>query len=219
MFTGLIEELGTVRRVQRNPEGRLFFIQAKKVLNQLAIGDSVAIDGTCLTVVSIGNDGFSAQAVQETIERSTLKYFMTGTIVNLERAMSADGRFGGHFVQGHVDGIGVISSVSKSGEAGTISVELNSELIKYVVGKGSIAINGISLTVASIAGHLITVAVIPVTMRDTNLHLKQKGDYVNIEVDLLAKYIERFMDGYSSHNEGIIGKIKRWGYDKKQEQL
>jgi len=215
MFTGLIEELGIIRRVSANPEGRLFDIKAKKVLEQLAIGDSIAIDGTCLSIVSIQKDGFTAQAVQETIKRSTLKYFRIGIKVNLERAMPADGRFDGHFVQGHVDGVGMISSISVSGKAATIAIDLPNDLMRYIIVKGSIAINGISLTVAAKSGNRISVSVIPLTRQSTNLHLEKDGNYVNIEVDMMAKYVEQFVSGKSDENTILVEKIKSWGYKDK----
>ena len=215
MFTGLIEELGTVRRISTNPEGRVFEITAKKVLEQLAIGDSIAIDGTCLSVISLKNDGFTAQAVQETIARSTLNYFRNGIKVNLERAMPAVGRFGGHFVQGHVDGIAVISNIVNSGRAAVITIDLPVGLTRYVVVKGSIAINGISLTVAEKSGNLVSVSVIPLTLHDTNLSLKRKGDFVNIEVDMMAKYVEQFVSGNSDGDTNLVEKIRNWGYKNK----
>ncbi|MBN2600864.1 MAG: riboflavin synthase, partial [Candidatus Marinimicrobia bacterium] len=197
MFTGLIEELGTVRRVSINSEGCLFEISAEKVLERLAIGDSIAIDGTCLSVVSFKNDSFTAQAVQETINRSTLKHFRVGTKVNLERAMPADGHFGGHFVQGHVDGIAAISRMIKNGRAAIITIDLPAELMRYIILKGSVAIDGISLTVAEKFGNRISVSVIPLTLKDTSLSLKKSGDLVNIEVDMMAKYVENIITGNS----------------------
>ena len=215
MFTGLIEELGTIRRISINPEGRVFEITAKKVLEHLAIGDSIAIDGTCLSVVSLKNDGFTAQAVQETINRTTLRHFRIGTKVNLERSMPANGRFGGHFVQGHVDGIAVISSIINSGRAAVITVDLPVGLMRYVVVKGSIAIDGISLTVAEKSGNLVSVSVIPLTLHDTNLSLKKNGDFVNIEVDMMAKYVEQFVTGNSDGDTSLVEKIRSWGYKSK----
>jgi len=215
MFTGLIEEIGAVRRVSANSEGRLFEIKAEKVLERLAIGDSVAVDGVCLTVVDIKKGAFTAQAVQETVNRTTLQYFRTGTEVNLERAMPADGRFGGHFVQGHVDGIGVISSVSGSGQAAIITIDLPADLMRYIIFKGSVAINGISLTAAAKSGNRISVAVIPLTMQATNLHGKKKGDYVNVEVDMMAKYVEQFISGSSDDGTGLVDRIRNWGYKNK----
>lgn len=215
MFTGLIEETGTIRRITENPEGRLFEISAQKVLPGLNMGDSVAVDGVCLSVVNTGKDSFVAQAVQETIHKTTLRFFRTGTRVNLERAMAANGRFGGHFVQGHVDGIGTIHSVSMQGQAATYTFLVPESLLRYIVDKGSVTINGISLTVSEKSGHHVSVAVIPLTLKETNLSEKKKGDYVNIEVDILAKYVERHLSGESENDSGLTDKIQRWGYKHK----
>ncbi|MBL7066759.1 MAG: riboflavin synthase [Candidatus Marinimicrobia bacterium] len=217
MFTGLIEEIGKVERIQSNPEGKLFEILSTKVTEDLHIGDSVAVDGICLSVVSMMNDRFTAQAVDETLSRTTLVYFKSGVQVNLERAMSANGRFGGHFVQGHVDGVGSISSIVKTGESATITIQVPDELKQYIVPKGSIAINGISLTVASIIANQITVAIIPLTFRDTNLKTIRMGDLVNIEVDLLAKYIEQFVTRKSSVKPITEDTINSWGYGSKKK--
>ncbi|MBU4445060.1 riboflavin synthase [bacterium] len=217
MFTGLIEEIGKISRVTSNPEGKLFEISSKKVTEDLHIGDSVAVDGACLSVVSVMNDRFTAQAVDETLSKTTLVYFKSGVQVNLERAMPANGRFGGHFVQGHVDGVGSIRSIVKTGKSATITIQVPDELKQYIVPKGSIAINGISLTVASIIANQITVAVIPLTFRDTNLKTIRMGDLVNIEVDLLAKYIEQFVTGKSSVKPITEDMINSWGYGSKKK--
>jgi riboflavin synthase len=217
MFTGLIEEVGKISRVTSNPEGKLFEILSTKVIVDLHVGDSVTVDGACLSVVSVMNDHFTAQAVDETLSKTILLYFKSGIQVNLERAMSANGRFGGHFVQGHVDGVGSISSIVKTGESATITIQIPDELKQYIVPKGSIAINGISLTVASIIANQIAVAVIPLTFRDTNLKTKRMGDLVNIEVDLLAKYIEQFVTGKSSVKPITEDTINSWGYGSKKK--
>ena len=213
MFTGLIEELGTVQSVHQIPEGKNFVIAAKKVLKRISEGESIAIDGTCLTVVSYSDNTFIAQAVGETLIRSTLKDFKSGTVVNLERAMAADGRFGGHFVQGHVDGIGMITDIRNTGNAAQFTIDVPVTLSRYVVHKGSIAINGISLTVAEKSANRIMIAIIPATLKETNLHLKKVHDYVNIEVDMLAKYIEQFVSNPDIKKEAITkDTLKKWGY-------
>jgi riboflavin synthase len=214
MFTGLIEEMGTIRRIRDNLEGKRFEIGAKKVLTGLETGDSIAVDGTCLSVVSISNDSFTTQAVRETINRTTLRFFKAGTTVNLERAMAANSRFDGHFVQGHVDGIAMVSSIEKRGESAVITLEVPPRLDRYIAEKGSIAINGISLTVAEQSGSHISVSVIPLTLQDTTLSSKKRGDYVNIEVDILAKYVERQVSGTVDHDVRLVEKIRRWGYKK-----
>ncbi len=215
MFTGLVEELGTIRRVSTSLEGKNFEIAAQKVLDQIAVGDSIAIDGVCLTVVSFGKSGFTAQAVQETLTISTLKYFKSGTIVNLERAMAANGRFGGHFVQGHVDGVGKITDIRNTGKAALVSVEIPPDLSRYVIHKGSIAVNGISLTVAEKSSNRIMISVIPTTFENTNLCKRNVHDYVNVEVDMLAKYIEQFVANPAVSGGSISeDTIKKWGYGK-----
>ncbi len=212
MFTGLIEEVGTVRRVMNNPEGRLLEITAQKVLEGLEIGDSVAVDGACLSVVSTGRDRFRVQAVQETIRKTTLRLFQTGTRVNLERAMAANSRFGGHFVQGHVDGIAPVTSVVTKGGSAVFTFEIPETLQRYVTVKGSVTINGISLTVAELSGRNFSVAVIPLTMKETTLGLKKAGDFINIEVDILAKYVERQLSGRDKLETDLEDKIRQWGY-------
>lgn len=212
MFTGIIEEIGKVERIQSNPEGKLFEISSKKVIEDLHIGDSVSVDGVCLSVVFLGGNRFTAQAVLETLERSTLKYFKAGTMVNLERAISANGRFGGHFVQGHVDGIGRLTNIQHTGKSAVISIQTPGELSRYIVPKGSLALNGISLTVAGIDGNSITVSVIPISLTDTNLSRKKVGDYLNIEVDILAKYIEKLVTNKGSDESINEDRIKQWGY-------
>ncbi|HCK98592.1 MAG TPA: riboflavin synthase [Candidatus Marinimicrobia bacterium] len=214
MFTGLIEEIGKVERIQSNPEGKLFEISSKKVIEDLHIGDSISVDGVCLSVVYLGSNRFSAQAVLETLERSTLKYFKAGTMVNLERALTANGRFGGHFVQGHVDGIGRLMNIQHTGKSAVISIQVPGELSRYIVPKGSLALNGISLTVAGIVGNSITVSVIPISLTGTNLSRKKVGDYLNIEVDILAKYIEKIVTNRGSNVSINEDRIKQWGYGK-----
>jgi riboflavin synthase len=217
MFTGLIEEVGKISRVTSNPEGKVFEISSIKVIDDLHIGDSVTVDGACLSVVSVMSDRFIAQAVHETLSKTTLVYFRSGVQVNLELAMSANGRFGGHFVQGHVDGVGSISSIVITGESATITIQVPDELKQYIVPKGSIAINGVSLTIASIIANQITVVVIPLTFRDTNLKTIRIGDLVNIEVDLLAKYIEQFVTRKSSVKPITEDTINSWGYGSKKK--
>jgi riboflavin synthase len=209
MFTGLIEEVGKILRIQSNSAGKLFQIAAVKVVQGLKVGESVAIDGACLSVVESDSSSFTVQAVQETLTKSTLNFLKVGNRVNLERAMLATSRFGGHFVQGHVDGVGKLINLRSMGESAEMSLLVSDELLRYVVPKGSIAIDGISLTVVSIESAVVRVALIPLTLTETNLKDKKNGDFLNIEVDLLAKYIERF-----ANREPISEtKIKSWGYD------
>jgi len=214
MFTGLIEEMGRILRIQSNSAGKLFQIEAHKVVQDLKIGESVAIDGACLSVVEFGSNSFTVQAVQETLIKSTLNFLKVGDYVNLERAMLATSRFGGHFVQGHVDGMGKLISLKSLGKSGEMALLVPDELLKYIVPKGSLAINGISLTVVSVESAMVRIALIPLTLTETNLKYKKNGDFLNIEVDLLAKYIER----YANREPISEATIKSWGYDSQDQK-
>ena len=185
MFTGIIEELGKIRQITTNK----IQIECSTLLSDLKIGDSVAVDGVCLTVTDIENNSFDADISPETMKVTILGNLKSGDLVNLERALPADGRFGGHIVTGHIDGQGKCTSFAKTGEFYCLEVSLPNECSKYVVQKGSVTINGISLTVANI----IQCAIIPHTFENTNLKMLKSGDFVNIEVDILAKYIEKFL--------------------------
>jgi len=210
MFTGLIEEVGTLQRSKANADGREFQIAADKVLQNVQLGDSIAVDGVCLSVTAFSKSGFSVQAVHETVKKTTLKTLSAGSKINLERAMPAKGRFGGHIVQGHVDGTGTISAIDHYQQSAEIKITLPENLLRYIVPKGSVAINGISLTVAEKYPDSILIAVIPITLQDTNLGTKKVGDTVNIETDIFAKYIENFIE--NNHAPDILTKMKKWGY-------
>ena len=214
MFTGLIEEMGKILRIQSNSAGKLFQIAAQKVVQDLKIGESIAIDGACLSVVESDSSFFTVQAVQETLTKSTLSFLKVGDYVNLERAMLATSRFGGHFVQGHVDGIGKLISLKSLGGSAEMSLLVPDELLKYIVPKGSIAINGISLTIVAVESAVVRIALIPLTLTETNLKYRKNGDSLNIEVDLLAKYIEKF----ASRESISESKIKSWGYDSQNRK-
>ncbi len=189
MFTGIIEELGKIRQITTNK----IQIECSTLLSDLKIGDSVAVDGVCLTVTGIGNNLFDADISPETMKVTILGNLKSGDLVNLERALPADGRFGGHIVTGHIDGQGKCTSFAKTGEFYRLEVSLPAESSKYVVQKGSVTINGISLTVAKVFENIIQCAIIPHTFENTNLKMLKSGDSVNIEVDILAKYIEKFL--------------------------
>ena len=184
MFTGIIEELGKIQSITSDK----IIIECKTVLEDTKLGDSIAVNGVCLTVVRISANSFTADISSETFKVTNLNSYKTGDFVNLERAMSANGRFGGHIVSGHIDGLGKFLSVNKNFE---LSFELPSEISKYVIKKGSIAINGISLTIAGVEGNKIKLAIIPHTLENTNLKYLKSGDFVNIEVDMLSKYVEK----------------------------
>jgi len=196
MFTGIVEELGAVRAIVPNEGGARIEIDAATVLTDAEIGASIAVNGCCLTVVELHDDWWAADAVTETLDRTSLGGLTAGAPVNLERPMAADGRFGGHVVQGHVDGVGVLSDRATLPDGSTrMTFTPPRALLRYVVEKGSITVDGISLTVASLddAAGTFDVAVIPHTLSVTTLGPKHPGDPVNLEVDVLAKYVERLL--------------------------
>lgn len=193
MFTGIVEYQGTVARVTPRVEGRAIRIDVGP-LNGIAVGDSLAVNGVCLTAVDVEADAVEVEVVGETLARSNLGELAPGDPVNLERAMPADGRFDGHVVQGHVDGTGIIRSISEEGEGARITIEIPRDLTRYLVEKGSITVDGVSLTVARLADHEAEIALIPHTLAETTLGLRKPGNTVNLEVDVLAKYVERLLE-------------------------
>lgn len=193
MFTGIIEETGIVKAVQRSGSSSFIRIQAKKVLENTRIGDSIAVNGVCLTVTAIDGNLFQADVMNETLERSSLGILSSGSMVNLERAMAADGRFGGHIVSGHIDGTGRISAIEKDGIATWYTISADAGILRYIVEKGSIAIDGVSLTVAKVTGTGFSVSVIPHTAANTILPMKRVGDPVNLENDIIGKYVEKLL--------------------------
>ena len=193
MFTGIVEEKGKVRHIRLAGESGELAIQAKKVLEGTKIGDSIAVNGVCLTVTSLQPDGFTADVMAETIRRSSLGGCKAGTSVNLERAMAADGRFGGHIVSGHIDGTGEIKSMIREGNAIWVAVKTPPEILRLIVEKGSICIDGISLTVAKVGVDEFQVSVIPHTGEETILLDKSPGDLVNLENDVVGKYVEKLL--------------------------
>ena len=193
IFTGLIIEVGRVRRFDRRADGAYLVIEASKVLEGTRVGDSISINGVDLTVIEMGSDFFSADASLETLKRSTLGEFRPGRRVNLERALAVGERLGGHMVQGHVDGTGELVTVIEEGNAYRMRFGFPLELGRYIAMKGSITVDGISLTVAGMGDDWFEVAIIPHTWRETTLSELNGGDRVNLEVDVLAKYVERLM--------------------------
>ena len=191
MFTGIIEEIGTVRRIEHGATGARLTIQAKTVLEDTRIGDSIATNGVCLTVVSMTGDSFSADVMAESLRRSSLGSLQGGSPVNLERAMAANGRFGGHIVSGHIDGTGTIASQKREDNAVWVKIKTPAPLLRYIVEKGSIAIDGVSLTVAAVTDTDFSVSIIPHTGAQTILLGKKPGDPVNLECDVIGKYVEK----------------------------
>ncbi len=199
MFTGIVEELGRVERITRGGTESRLIIGCSKVLEQIRIGDSIAVNGVCLTVVSFDKKSFTADVMNETFSRSSLGNLVTGSMVNLERAMAADGRFGGHIVSGHIDGTGKIASLRRDGNAIWFEISASPEIMELVVEKGSITIDGISLTVAKLGAKSFFVSIIPHTLTVTVLGRKRVGDVVNLENDMIGKYIKSFIA------QGIVG--------------
>jgi riboflavin synthase len=195
MFTGIIEEVGTVTRVTNDKGERRITIAASQLPKELKKGDSIAVSGVCLTAIEITPKSFAADLAQETWKRTSLSRIKKNTLVNLELPMQANGRFGGHIVQGHVDGTGKFLSLERlpNAEDYQLRIEIPPEMTRYVIHKGSLCIEGISLTVASIEGTVVTVAIIPHTVKMTNLKSLKPGDPLNLEVDMIAKYVEKMM--------------------------
>ena len=193
MFTGLIEEIGVVRGVRRGPASATLRLEARAVCEGLRVGDSVAVNGVCLTATAVDARGFSADAMHETLERSTLGSVGCGARVNLERAMAADGRFGGHIVSGHIDGTGRIEGIRRDGIALVFDIAAPPSIMRYIVEKGSIAVDGISLTVTRVGAQGFSVSMIPHTAAATTLGSARAGDRVNLECDIVGKYVERLM--------------------------
>ena len=197
MFTGIIEELGTVESVEVLPDSIRLGIKGELVRQDLSQGESVSVNGVCLTAAEITADGFIADVMLETLNRSSLSGISQGESVNLERAMSGAGRFGGHVVQGHVDGVAEIISREPSANWEVVKVKIPAELSKYVVHKGSITFDGVSLTVNDISENTVSLSLIPETLRLTTLGTKQVGDKLNVEADILAKHIEKLIEARS----------------------
>ena len=193
MFTGIVEEIGKIQNVKRNTKSSVLAIKCKKIFEDIHIGDSVSVNGVCLTVTTFNNEIFTADVMNETLSRSSLGNLKKGSYVNLERAMSVNGRFGGHIVSGHIDGTGKIVKIEKDDNAIWYTMTVEENLIKYIVEKGSIAIDGISLTVANVNGKNFSVSIIPHTAQETILSHRLVGDIVNIENDVIGKYVEKLI--------------------------
>jgi riboflavin synthase len=193
MFTGLIADLGSVRSVEHAPDGATLEI-ATRLADQLGEGDSIAVNGVCLTATEVKDGSFAAQAMHETLERSSLGTLEVGARVNLELPLRATDRLGGHVVQGHVDGTGVVGGIREQGFARVLSIESEPGLARYLVEKGSIAVDGVSLTVSALNGEGFEVSLIPETLERTNLGAVAVGARVNLEVDVLAKHVERLLE-------------------------
>jgi riboflavin synthase len=214
MFTGIIEEVGRVARIEQRGENRRITIAAENVGKELKPGDSVAVSGVCLTALDIKPGSFCADLAPETWVRTSFSRMQEGALVNLELPMKADGRFGGHIVQGHVDGVGTLIALERIADSENwwLRLELPSEVEKYTVYKGSLSIEGISLTVAELEGGVCTIAIIPHTVEMTNLNSLKPGDPVNLEADLIAKYVEKMMTGEPAEGTLTVEELVRQGF-------
>lgn len=204
MFTGIVEEIGVVESVQKGQHSAVLTIRAKKVLADAKIGDSIAVNGVCLTVTKLLSGCFQADVMHETLNRSALAKLGSGQHVNLERAMPADGRFGGHIVAGHVDGVGKITDVRRDDTAVWYTIQAEAGVLRYIVEKGSVAVDGISLTVAQTGEDWFSVSAIPHTVEHTVLKERMKGSSVNLETDIIGKYVEKLLGGEESRKSGSV---------------
>lgn len=205
MFTGIIEEKGKIEAINQGAKSCVLTIRAKHILDDVKIGDSVAVNGVCLTATTVGSDYFTADVMSETLRRSSLGSLKSGSEVNLERAMAMGGRFGGHIVSGHIDGTGTILSMTKEDNAVWVTIETTKPILNLIVEKGSIAIDGISLTVAAVDEKSFSVSLIPHTGKETTLLSKKTGDIVNLENDIVGKYIEKLMKKTESSSKKESG--------------
>ena len=209
MFTGIIEELGKVKSLKRTSRESRLVISAKKIMEDIHIGDSIAVNGVCLTVVLFSDREFTVDVMNETFMRSSLGNLRIGDEVNLERAMAANGRFGGHIVSGHIDGTARIKACFDDGNAKWYEITAGSELLEGIVMKGSVAIDGISLTVSKVSAQSFSVSIIPHTLDATVLKNKRPGDVVNIETDVIGKYVKQFVNG---GKESVYDRISKGSY-------
>lgn len=221
MFTGIVEEVGAVRRVTTITGGVEMWVTCRLILDDLRVSDSVAIDGVCQTVTRRDTEGFCVQAVGETLEKTTLGSFRPGRSVNLERSLRPDSRMGGHFVQGHVQGVGTVAELVPRGAGYLLVIAPPMDLMRYIAREGSIAIDGVSLTVAEVRDDRFSINLIPYSADATTLARFSPGDRVNIEVDIIGRYVERFLSGWVAGNAesapppgpGLsLQQMKEWGY-------
>ncbi|MBP5625788.1 MAG: riboflavin synthase [Bacteroidales bacterium] len=210
MFTGIIEETGTVRAITTQSAGTVLCIAADKVTEGTVVGDSIAVNGVCLTVTSIAGRQFTADVMPETVRRTSLAQLRPGSRVNLERAMTPSGRLGGHIVSGHVDACGRVASIARDGIAKRVTVALEPALLRYIAEKGSITLDGVSLTVVSVDERSFAVSLIPQTRAATTLDELQVGSPVNVEVDVLARYTERLLTASAPKEEKKSGLSLEW---------
>ncbi|WP_409304338.1 riboflavin synthase [Peribacillus sp. SCS-155] len=212
MFTGIIEDIGTVSSISSSGQSMQLTINSEKIVEDVHLGDSISVNGVCLTVTHFTNHAFTVDVMPETVKDTSLKMLKSGSPVNLERAMSPSGRFGGHFVSGHIDGTGTIVKKERKDNAVYYSIQLDEDLIKYCIPKGSIAIDGTSLTIFRIEGGTVTVSLIPLTHQDTVLGRKNAGDIVNIENDMIGKYIIHQAQGKTQNSKITLDFLTENGF-------
>lgn len=212
MFTGLIEEVGQIKSVQPIAGGKKLCITAKEIMDDIAVDNSIAVNGTCLTVIKYSDEGFWVEAVAETLEKTTLGIVKVGTLVNLERAMKLSDRLGGHIVQGHVNGMSKITRIEKLGDNYALDIEVNEDLERYIISEGSIALDGISLTIAHLSGNIVGINIIPHTWANTNLKSLNIGDMINTEADVIVKYVEKLIPNFSKEKDISRKKLNTLGF-------
>lgn len=212
MFTGLVEKTGTVQSVVTGDGGTVVKVTCPPGTDELHVGESIAVDGVCLTVIGFRGDQFDVEISPETLQKSNLVNLKRGDCVNIERALKVGGRLGGHFVNGHVDGVAMIGSIKKYGDSMVFEIRADDNIMRYMVYKGSVAVNGISLTISRVLRSAFEVTVLPYTFSQTNLASAKPGDRVNIEVDIIGKYVERFVRG--DKDASLLEVLGKSGYLK-----
>ena len=212
MFTGIIEEVGHVKSLHRGAKSFTLEVEAEKVLEGTLVGDSIATNGVCLTVTSLTGHGFTADVMPETVSRTALSELVSGSPVNLERALSLQTRLGGHIVSGHIDGTGRIADRRQDDTALWLTIECDSKLLRYIIEKGSVTLQGVSLTVARVDARSFAVSLIPHTQAATTLHQAKVGDLVNIENDIIAKYVEKLLGKAPDNGSNLLDKMAKYGF-------
>lgn len=212
MFTGIIEEVGHVKSLHRGAKSFTLEVEAEKVLEGTLVGDSIATNGVCLTVTSLTGHGFTADVMPETVSRTALGELVSGSPVNLERALSLQTRLGGHIVSGHIDGTGRIADRRQDDTALWLTIECDSKLLRYIIEKGSVTLQGVSLTVARVDARSFAVSLIPHTQAATTLHQAKVGDLVNIENDIIAKYVEKLLGKAPDNGGDLLDKMEKYGF-------
>lgn len=212
MFTGIIEEIGKIQDIKKGINSAGLSVQVSKIMQDVHLGDSIAVNGVCLTVTSFSPNGFTADVMHETLNRSSLGNLQIGSIVNLERAMMSNGRFGGHIVSGHIDGTGTVSNIRRDDNAIWYTIKTPLPVLRYIIEKGSIAVDGISLTVARVYKDSFSVSIIPHTASLTTLSSHRVGDSVNLENDCIGKYVERLMGEELQNNKITAGFLTKHGF-------